>query len=470
MKTYFNKDFLWGGATAANQCEGAYNEDGKGLCIQDLLPKGLMAPMTDAPTEDNMKLIGIDFYHKYKEDIKLFAEMGFKVFRLSIAWSRIYPNGDDLQANEKGLDFYDKVFDECHKYGIEPLVTISHYEIPLNLAKKYNGWTNRKLIGFYENYVRTIFTRYKDKVNYWLTFNEINSIIHLPLSGGILTPKEDLTKQDLYQAIHHELVASALATKIGHEIMPQAKIGCMVIAVPVYPMTPNPDDIIKMLEVDRNNLLFLDVHVRGQYPSYSKRLFEEFDITLDMTKEDEAILTNTVDFISFSYYMSLCESSDPSLASKRANIIGGIPNPYLSESEWAWQIDPKGLRYVLNTLYDRYQKPLFIVENGLGAIDTLVEKDDGTKTVDDDYRIKYLNDHLVQLNEAIRDGVDVMGYTTWGCIDLVSASTAELKKRYGFIYVDRHDDGSGTLKRYKKKSFHWYKNIIKTNGEALSNT
>ncbi|MFA9378178.1 MAG: glycoside hydrolase family 1 protein [Lachnotalea sp.] len=468
MVKNFPEGFLWGGAVAANQCEGAYLEDGKGLSTQDIAPKGIMGPITAEPTQDNMKLIGIDFYHRYKEDIKLFAEMGFKVFRTSIAWSRIYPNGDDVVPNEKGLEFYDKLFDECLKYGIEPLVTISHYETPLNLAKSYDGWRDRRLIGFYENYVRTIFTRYKDKVKYWLTFNEINSIVHAPfMSGGIMTQKDKLTKNDLYQAIHHELVASALATKIGHEIMPNAKIGCMVLGVPVYSLTPNPDDMIKALEADRQNLLFSDVHVKGKYPSYAKRLFKEQNIQIKMEPEDEEILKNTVDFVSFSYYMSICESSDPSKMEGKGNLMGGVPNPYLKASEWGWQIDPKGLRYILNTMYDRYQKPLFIVENGLGAIDQLTEDENGNKTVNDDYRIKYLNDHLVQVAEAIEDGVELMGYTTWGCIDLVSASTAELKKRYGFIYVDRNDDGSGSLDRYKKKSFNWYKEVIATNGKSL---
>ncbi len=287
------------------------------------------------------------------------------------------------------------------------------------------------------------------------------------MGGGISTPKDELTKQDLYQAVHHELVASALVTKIGHEIMPEAKIGCMVLAMPVYPLTPNPDDVIKMLETDRSNLLFTDIHARGEYPSYAKRLFEENNIHIQMEPGDEEILKNTVDFISFSYYMSICDSGNPDMDKGKGNIMGGVPNPHLEESEWGWQIDPKGLRYVLNTLYDRYQLPLFIVENGLGAVDELVEAEDGSKIVNDDYRIKYLNDHLVQVEEAIKDGVAVMGYTTWGCIDLVSASTAELKKRYGFIYVDKHDDGSGTLERYRKKSFDWYKQVIASNGASL---
>lgn len=468
MDMRFPEGFLWGGAVAANQCEGAYNEDGKGLSTQDVTPKGIKGPATKEPTPDNMKLVGIDFYHRYKEDVRLFAEMGFKVFRTSIAWSRIFPNGDEEQPNEKGLQFYDDLFDECLKYGIEPLVTISHYETPLHLATAYDGWVNRKLIGFYENYVRTIFARYKDKVKYWLTFNEINSVLHEPLmSGGIYTEKERLSKQDLYQAVHHELVASALATKIAHEMMPRAKVGCMVLSMPVYPLTPAPDDVIAAMQADHMNDFFCDVHVRGAYPGYIKRYFRENSIELNMEDQDEEILKNTVDFISFSYYMSICETADPTKEKGPGNIMGGVPNPYLKASGWGWQIDPQGLRYALNRFYDRYQKPLFIVENGLGAADELITGADGEPTVMDDYRIQYLNDHLVQVREAVEDGVEVMGYTTWGCIDLVSASTAELKKRYGFIYVDRNDDGSGTLNRYKKKSFGWYKTVIETNGECL---
>ena len=465
----FPKEFLWGGAVAANQCEGAYNEDGKGLSIQDVMPHGIKTPHTDMPTEDNMKLIGIDFYHRYPEDIKLLAQMGFKTFRTSIAWSRIFPQGDDREPNEKGLAFYDRLFDECHKYGIEPLVTLSHYETPLHLAKKYDGWVNRELIGFYERYVRTVFARYKDKVKYWLTFNEINSVLHEPfMSGGIYTPKDQLSQQDLYQAIHHELVASALATKIGHELMPNAKIGCMVLSMPTYPLTPNPDDVIAAMKADHMNYFFGDVHVRGAYPGYMKRYFKENHIELKMEKEDEQILQNTVDFVSFSYYMSVCETADVKKKIKgEGNLMGGIANPYLPASDWGWQIDPQGIRYVLNMFWDRWQKPLFIVENGLGAVDELMDDGQGGKTVNDDYRISYLNDHLVQVGEALEDGVPVMGYTTWGCIDLVSASTAELKKRYGFIYVDRKDDGTGTLARYKKKSFGWYKEIIESNGDGL---
>ncbi|RHN00158.1 glycoside hydrolase family 1 protein [Dielma fastidiosa] len=465
----FPEKFLWGGATAANQCEGAYNEDGKGLSIQDVLPKGFKL-ITDEPTADNLKLKGIDYYHRFKEDIHLFAEMGFKVYRFSIAWSRIYPTGEEEQPNEAGLRFYDEVIDECLKYGIEPLVTISHYETPLALAKKYNGWADRRLIDLYVKYCRTLFERYKKKVKYWITFNEINSIIHQPfMSGAILTPKEQLTQQDLYQAIHHELVASARAVKLAHELMPQAMIGCMILAVTIYPLTPNPDDIIEVMKLERNTYLFADVQVRGEYPAYAKRIFEENNIHLNITNQDKEDLKNVVDFVSFSYYSSNCASADPTKGEPTgSNMTTNLKrNPYSKVSEWGWQIDPQGLRYTLNRFYDRYQKPLFIVENGLGANDELIMQADGSYTVEDDYRIQYMNDHLIQVSEAIKDGVDVLGYTAWGCIDLVSCSTAEMKKRYGFIYVDLDNDGIGSMQRYKKKSFDWYKNVIATNGESL---
>ncbi|WP_247927358.1 glycoside hydrolase family 1 protein [Streptococcus constellatus] len=473
----FPADFLWGGATAANQYEGAYNLDGKGLSVQDVTPKGGLSSnvgdlnplITDRPTADNLKLEGIDFYHRYKEDIALFAEMGFKVYRTSIAWSRIFPNGDETEPNEAGLKFYDDLFDELAKYNIEPLVTLSHYETPLHLARQYNGWANRDLIGFYERYVRTVFTRYKDKVNYWLTFNEINSVLHAPfMSGGIATPVEELSKQDLYQAVHHELVASALATKIGHEINPDFKIGCMVLAMPTYPMTPKPEDVLAARAFENQNYLFSDIHARGKYPAYMNRFFKENDIEIQFAPGDKELMSeHTVDFISFSYYMSVVAAHDPeSYSSGRGNVLGGLQNSYLTASEWGWQVDPIGLRLVLNAFYDRYQLPLFIVENGLGAKDVLVDGPDGP-TVEDDYRIDYLKRHLQQVGEAIEDGVELWGYTTWGCIDLVSASTAQMSKRYGFIYVDRNDDGTGTLARYKKKSFDWYKEVIATNGGKL---
>ncbi len=465
----FKEDFLWGGATAANQCEGAYNEDGKGLSIQDVLPKGGVGPITDSPTADNLKLAGIDFYHRYKEDIALFAEMGLKAFRMSIAWTRIYPNGIEENPNEKGLEFYDSVINECLKYDIQPLITLSHYEIPLHLAREYDGFRSRKCISYFEKYARTVFERYHDRVKYWLTFNEINVTLMAPLMGaGVMTPKNQLSKQDLYQTAHHQLVASALVTKIAHEIDSDLKIGCMINSAAIYPMTCDPNDIIYTMEAQQEVDFFAFIHCKGEYPYYTKRLFEEYSVELSMTEEDIEILKNTVDFISFSYYNSktvAAKAGKYELAS--GNLHRGLKNPYVTYSGYNYPIDPQGLRYVLNHFYALYNKPLFVSENGLGAIDELAVDEDGNKTVIDDYRIKFLNDHIYQVKLAIKDGVDVFGYTAWGIIDLVSAATAEMTKRYGMIYVDRNQEGKGTLERYKKKSFYWYKEVIESNGENL---
>ena len=392
----FSKNFLWGGAVAANQCEGAYAEGGKGLSIADVMPKGVMGEPAKEPVLENLKLEGIDFYHRYQEDIKMFAEMGFRTFRTSIAWSRIFPKGDEEIPNEAGLEFYDRVFDECIRYGIEPVVTLSHYETPLYLAKKYDGFRDRRTIEFFLRYCRTVFQRYKGKVHYWLTFNEINSVLNHPLlSGGIWTPGKNLTLGDKLQAIHHELVASAAATKLAHEIDGRNKVGCMIASVPYYPATPDPEDMIKVMLKEQDGYLFTDVQVRGYYPGYVKRWIKENDITLHTEPGDDEILKNTVDFISFSYYMSLCISADTSKVSVK--FFGETTeNPYLKNTKWGWPIDPKGLRLTLNRLYDRYQKPLFIAENGIGAVDELIEKD-GSYTVEDDYRIDYLKEHLKQL-------------------------------------------------------------------------
>lgn len=465
----FPENFLWGGAVAANQCEGAYDAAGKGLSIQDVLPQGIRSERTQLPTADNLKLTGIDFYHRYPEDIRLFAELGFKVFRTSIAWSRIFPRGDEKAPNEEGLRFYDALFDECRRYGMEPLVTLSHYETPLYLAEKYNGWLNRRMIGFYARYVRTVFERYQKKVKYWITFNEINSILVSPfISGAICTPAAQLSKGQLYQAAHHELVASALATKIGHSINKNFKIGCMVLSMPVYPLTPAPEDVMAAAREENKSAMFLEVHARGEYPGYSRRYMEEEGVELQFAPGDRELLKrNTVDFISISYYMSCCATADPRKAVKgEGNLLGGVPNPTLKASEWGWQIDPIGLRYALNRIWDLYHKPIFIVENGLGAHDRLIRKK-GAFTVEDNYRIDYLREHIRQVGCAIEDGVCVWGYTIWGCIDLVSASTAQMSKRYGVIYVDRQDDGTGSLRRYRKKSFDWYRAVIASNGAAL---
>lgn len=469
-KNYFPKDFLWGGATAAFHIEGAFQEGGKGLSVADVTPTGNTPLLiTDGPVKENLKLNGIDYYHRYKEDIALFAELGFKVLRMSIAWSRIYPNGDELEPNEEGLAFYDDIFDELAKYHIIPLVTLSHYETPLGLAKKYDGWRSRQLIDFYTRYAKTVFERYHGKVTYWLTFNEINSISGIPFIGaGIMTPLEQLTKQDIYQAIHHEFVASALATKIAHEVDANNKVGCMVVARPSYPLTPDPKDVWAAFEQDRKLQMFADVHVHGEYPSYLKQFFKDNDVALVLEDNDLSILKeNTVDFVSFSYYSTTCATAQEQAELSDGNIFGGVRNPYLEETGWGWQIDPIGLRLALNHLWERYHKPLWIVENGLGAEDQVVCNEQGEKTVQDDYRIAYLHEHLKQVNLALRDGIELIGYTNWSAIDLISTSTGEIRKRYGFIYVDLQQDGTGTLERYKKKSFYWYQQVIKTNGASL---
>ena len=471
----FPKDFLWGGATAANQCEGGFEKGGRGLANVDITPHGknrfpvmlgLDHSLDFHEGEFYPAKEGIDFYTHYKEDIQLFGEMGFKTYRMSLAWSRIFPNGDELEPNEEGLKFYEDVFKECHKYGIEPLVTITHFDCPIHLIKEYGGWKNRKLIEFYERLCRTIFTRYKGLVKYWLTFNEINMILHLPFMGaGLLIEDKETALKDKYQAIHHELVASALATKIAHEIDPDNKVGCMLAAGNTYPYTCNPDDVWKSIQIDREGYFFIDVQARGYYPRYAlKQMEREGTMPIMEDGDQELLKDNTVDFISFSYYSSRCTSADPDMNKQtEGNVFATLKNPYLKASEWGWQIDPLGLRITLNSIYDRYQKPLFIVENGLGAKDELIDN-----TVEDDYRIDYLRQHIQAMSDAIEiDGVELWGYTTWGCIDLVSASTGEMSKRYGFIYVDRDDQGNGTNKRYKKKSFDWYKKVIASNGEDL---
>jgi len=470
------KDFLWGGATAANQCEGAYLEGGRGLANVDLVPAGKdrfpvalgeMRNLACRPDHKYPSHEAIDMYHHFREDIRLFAEMGFKCYRLSIAWSRIFPMGDEEAPNEEGLRFYEELFEECRKYGIEPLVTLCHFDVPVHLIEKFGAWKSREMVDCFVKYCRTVFTRYKDLVKYWLTFNEINMLLHMPFMGaGILFEEGENKDQVKYQAAHHELVASAIATKIGHEIIPGCQIGCMLAAGSTYPYTCAPADVWKALEQDRENYFFIDVQSRGEYPDYAKRLFERKGIQIAMEPGDEQLLReHTVDFLSFSYYTSRLTSADQTISSQtEGNVFASLKNPHLTASEWGWQIDPLGLRITLNQLYDRYQKPLFIVENGLGAVDTPDEKGE----IQDTYRIAYLREHIKALRDAVElDGVDLMGYTSWGCIDLVSASTGEMRKRYGYIYVDKDDEGNGTLRRSKKASFEWYKKVIASNGEDL---
>lgn len=476
----FKNDFLWGGATAANQCEGAWNVDGKGPSIADICTgasygegKTITPKLVEGAFYPSHE--GVRHYERFQEDIALFAEMGFKCYRFSINWTRVFPQGDEEAPCEAGLRHYDEVIDECLRNGIEPLVTISHYEAPFGLTKKCNGWASRSMIGYYLNYCRTLFERYKGKVKYWLTFNEINSAV-VPMGSlqslGILNDLEGPTlfmgqpdkPQQRYQALHHMFVASALAVKMAHEIDPACKVGSMMIYAAAYPLTCDPADVLATQSYNREyNYYCADVQARGAYPSFAAKLWKDKGIAIHMEEDDERILREgTVDFISFSYYMSFCQSAK-GLPEGKGNILGGVPNPYLKSSDWGWQIDPQGLRYALRDLTDRYGKPLMVVENGLGAKDNVEEGG----LIHDDYRIDYLRRHIQEMKKAVEEGVDLMGYTPWGCIDLVSVSTGEYAKRYGMIYVDRNDDGTGDFARLKKDSFYWYKHVIETNGEDL---
>lgn len=487
----FPKDFLWGGATAANQFEGAWDVDGKGISTSDCCTRGSLTSVRhvtyqtedgqveskimfglDAPKGAKFGVFdgydypsheGIDFYHHYKEDIALFAEMGFKTFRMSINWTRIFPNGDDEQPNEKGLQFYEDVFKELKKYGIEPLVTLSHYETPIALTNKWNAWADRRTIDCFVRYAKTCFERYNGLVKYWLTFNEINCISFGGFMAAGVASRDPLM---IANATRNQLLASALAVQEAHKVNPDMMVGNMIGYGASYPYTCNPEDVLKQRKSQYNVDFYSDVQARGYYPNYKLKEYERANLDFELTKEDQEILANgTVDFITFSYYMSNCVSADPEvLANQKGNMLMGVKNPYLTESEWGWQIDPVGLRISLNDFYTKYRKPLMVVENGLGARDTVTE--DGK--IHDDYRIDYLRAHIEQMDKAINeDGVDLIGYTPWGCIDLVSASTGEMAKRYGFIYVDIQDDGTGDGKRMKKDSFYWYKKVIASNGADL---
>ncbi len=469
------ENFLWGGAVAAHQVEGACQAGGKGLSIADVMTAGSRTKareITDGIVEGKYypNHEGIRFYDFYKEDIALFAEMGFKCFRTSIAWSRIFPNGDEEMPNEEGLRFYDALFDELLSHGMEPVVTLSHFEMPFGLVKKYRGWRSREMIGFFVRFAETVMERYRDKVKYWMTFNEINNQMILSngiyafTNSGILFEEGEDRLKTVYQAAHYEFVASAMTVKLGHEINPEFKIGCMAAATPVYPRTCNPDDVLLAMKEDRKNLFFTDVHARGRYPSYVKMDWERRGYVFDITPEDLAAMEQgCVDFIGFSYYLSSVMSADPKvekLGDDLAASLDAVENPYLEMTPWGWTIDPKGLRYVLNQYYDRYQLPLFVVENGFGYEDRL---EDGQ--IHDGNRIEYLGNHIRQMVMAVdEDGVDLLGYTVWGCIDPVSFGTGEMRKRYGFIYVDKDDEGNGSYRRIRKDSFYWYRDVIARNG------
>ena len=475
------KDFLWGGAVAAHQLEGGWNAGGKGPSVADIMTAGANGqPREITETVEAGKYYpnheAIDFYHRYKEDVALFAEMGLKAFRTSINWTRIFPKGDEAEPNEEGLQFYDDLFDELLKHDIEPVITLTHFEMPLHLAHEYGGFRNRKVIDFFVKFAEVVFNRYKDKVKYWMTFNEINNMmdysnpIFLWTNVGVQVKESENPKEVMYTTAHNVLLASAKAVAIGKEINPDFEIVAMVSHIPIYPINSDPKNVMLAEESMRLRYFFPDVQVNGYYPNYALKEFEREGLNIPMEDGDADILANgTVDYLGFSYYMSnAVDINSGQGEDEEANVHGKIPyqvdNPYLSASDWGWTIDPVGLRYVLNRLWDRYQVPLFIVENGFGAIDTVEE--DGS--IHDPERINYLKGHIEELIKAVDyDGVELMGYTPWGIIDLVSFTTGEMKKRYGMIYVDRDNEGNGTLDRLKKDSFEWYKKVIATNGEDL---
>jgi len=470
------KDFLWGGAVAAHQLEGGWKEGGKGISVADVMTaggNGVERRITDGiidgeyyPNHD-----AIDFYHHYKEDIRLFAEMGFKCFRTSIAWSRIFPDGEG-SPNEEGLRFYDEMFDTCRAYGIEPVITLSHFEMPYALVKKYGGFRSRQCIDCFVAFARVCFERYKDKVTYWMTFNEINNQADYNrdfapfTNSGLVYEAGENRELVMYQAAHYELVASARAVKAGREINPGFQIGCMIAMCPIYPYSCHPKDMMMSVSAMQKRYWFADVHVRGAYPEYMNAYFDRKGFVLDITAKDLADLKQgCVDYIGFSYYMSfVVRHNEENPGYDYREDIDRTVNPYIASSDWGWPIDPEGLRYSMNWLYERYGLPLFIVENGFGAYDK--KETDGA--VHDEYRIRYLREHIAAMKECVKqDGVDLIGYTPWGCIDLVSAGSGEMEKRYGFIYVDKDNQGHGTGQRSRKDSFHWYKKVIETNGEEL---
>ncbi len=484
MENGFPDGFLWGGALSACQAEGAYNEDGKSFTIPDVVhlnPKNdrkvtkqtkitmemIAEAQKDPDTMKYPKRRGIDFYHTYREDIALLAEMGFKVFRYSVSWARIFPNGDDAEPNEKALQFYDDLIDECLRHNMEPLITICHFDMPVVLIEKFGGWYNRRLIDLYGNYCQVLLERYKGKVKYWVTFNEINMSVKAGAKTlGIIDTGQHNYEEMLFQGLHHQFVAAAKVTKLARQIDPGNRIGSMVAYFTTYAYTCKPEDALQMQKDDQmKNLFFLDILNKGEYPYYANTYFKRNHIQLKIVAEDlNVIKENTADFVGLSYYNSMISSSDTGgLELTAGNVHSVYKNPHLPANEWGWQIDPIGLRYTLNLVYDRYQLPVFILENSSGFMDTLNE--DGT--IHDPYRIDFLRQHIVQMKLAIEDGVEMIGYTMWGPIDMISSSTSEMTKRYGFIYVDQDDYGNGSKRRYKKDSFYWYQRVIATNGAEL---
>ncbi len=480
LPTGFPKDFLWGGAVAACQIEGAYDVDGRGLSTSDIhrydkemdrahIEKeggGTLAQIKAAMNDEEgyyPKRYGIDFYHTYKSDLALLKEMGFKAFRTSISWSRIFPKGDEEEPNEKGLQFYDALIDEIIKDGMEPVITMSHYDIPLYLVTEYGGFANRKVAEFFVRYAKVLLKRFKGKVKYWIVCNQVNLVPTVQF--GSLGIYDDQTTPDkmeelMYQAVHNQFVACAKIKKLASSIDPNAVLGTMIADGTLYPATCKPEDIVMTMQKNRMQYFFTDVQLRGEYPVYALHYFEEKGIHLDITPEEEQLLKdNTLEFLAISYYYTrICDSTKNSMKP-----FEGEQNPYLKPTPWEWRADPLGLYNTLSQLSDRYQIPIMIAENGLGAIDTVEEGG----SIHDVYRIEYLREHIMQMKRAILDGADVFAYLSWGPIDIVSSSSAEMSKRYGYIYVDLDDYGQGSGKRIKKDSFYWYKEVISSNGEKL---
>ena len=481
----FPDGFLWGGALAANQCEGAWDVDGRGPSVADIAAyrpnlsvteyaahhhvtlASIARAMADPDLARYPKRRGIDFYHRWRDDLDLFAELGFTVLRVSIAWSRLYPTGFEAEPNPAGLQFYRELFEGMRERGIEPLVTLSHYEMPLDLATRLNGWADRRTVDLFARFARSCFAAYGDLVTLWLGFNEIDSVMRHPFtSAGVIEELcEDGLESACYRAAHHQFVASAIATRDLHAMVPAGRMGCMLTKLTTYPRTCHPDDVAMTQAKNLHNHFFADVLVFGQYPPIELASLVRRGIAIAWQEGDAELLRqNTVDFVSFSYYMSITESADPDAERTPGNTILGVKNPYLPSSQWGWQIDPVGLRISLIELYDRYRKPLFIVENGLGYADCV----DPDGRIRDPYRVDYFRAHFEQMALAIEAGVDLMGYTCWAPIDLVSASSSQMSKRYGFIYVDQDDVGSGTLNRSRKDSFAWMQRVISTNGSVLA--
>ena len=462
----FPKNFLWGASTSAYQVEGAWNEDGKGLSVIDML---------DHPEDTSDFKVASDHYHRYKEDVKLFSELGLKAYRFSIAWSRIIPNGIG-EVNQKGIEFYNNLIDELNKYNIEPIVTIYHFDLPYELEKN-GGWNNRETIDAFVEYANVLFNHFGDKVKYWLTINEQNTMILHPGAIGIPKGGKLPSKKELYQQNHHMLLAQAKVMSLCHKKCKNAKIGPALNITTMYGETCNPNDAIAAHNWETlRGWSFLDLAVYGRYNRLFWSYLEDRELEPLILEGDMEIMKNgKPDFIAMNYYstatiaQSKGDNSDVSPRAGDQQIMLGEPgvyraaeNPYVDKSKYGWVVDPVGLRMTLRKVSERYDLPILITENGYGDKDILEEND----VINDDDRIDFIKKHLEQLKLAIADGVDILGYCPWSAIDVVSTHQG-YGKRYGFIYVNRDEFNLMDLRRIKKKSFYWYKNLIETNGKNI---